>query len=59
MEHSRFTPAYVVDEKLKMKPFKVGLNPGIKKKMSVRHYTLYKDMYDTEVNVKRAMFVLE
>jgi len=39
MELSFFAPAYVVDEKLKMNGFKVELNPGIKEKMSIRHYT--------------------
>jgi len=36
-----------------MNLFEVGLNPGLKERMSVRHYTLYEDMYDTVVNVER------
>ena len=52
MELSRFAPTYVADEKLKMNQFKAGLNPGIKEKMSIRHYTLYEDMYDAAVNVE-------
>ena len=38
-----------------MNHFEVGLNPGLKEKMLIRHYTSYKDMYDTAVNVERAM----
>ena len=42
------------DEKLRMNRFEAGLNPRLKEKMSVRHYTLYEDIYDTMVNVERA-----
>ena len=52
IEISRFYPAYVADEKLKMNRFEVGLNPGIKEKMSVWHYNSYENMYDTAVNVE-------
>ena len=54
MESSRFTAAYVANEKLKMKWFEAGLNPGIKEKMLVWQYTSYEDLYDTAVNVERA-----
>ena len=54
-ELSCFTPAYVADEKLRMNHFEVRLNPSLKERMLVRHYTSYEDMYDTTVNVERAM----
>ena len=53
-ELSRFFPAYVANERLKMNQFRAGLNPGLKEKMAVRHYTLYEDMYDITVNVEKA-----
>ena len=55
MELFRFSPAFVADEKLKMNRFKAGLNPDIKGRMSVCQYTSYVDLYDTAVNVERAM----
>jgi len=54
MELSRFAPTFVADERLKINRFEFGLNP-IKKRMSVRQYTSYVGLYDTAVNVKRAM----
>ena len=39
MELSRFIPAFVADERLKMNRFKARLNPNIKERMSVRQYT--------------------
>jgi len=35
MELSRFVPAIVTDERLKMNRFEAGLNPTIKERMSV------------------------
>ena len=35
--------------------FKVELNPNIKEGMSVCQYISYEDLYDTAVNVDRAM----
>jgi len=35
MELSRFAPAFVADERLKMNRFEAGLNPTIKERMSV------------------------
>jgi len=35
MELSRFTLAFVADEKLKMNHFEAGLNPNIKERMFV------------------------
>ena len=55
MELSRFAPAFVADERLKMNWFEVGLNPTIKERMSIRQYTSYIDLYDTTVNVERVM----
>ena len=55
IELSRFTPAFVADEKLKMNRFEVGLNPNLKERMSVRHYVSYEDLYDTSMNVEREM----
>jgi len=55
MEISRFAPAYVVSEKLRMNRFEVGVNPNLKEQTSVRHYNSYEDMYDTPINVERAM----
>ena len=55
MELSRFALAFVTDESLKMNRFKAGLNPTIKERMSVRQYTSYVDLYDTAINVERAM----
>jgi len=53
MELSRFAPAFVADEKLKMNCFEDRLNPGIKERMSVRQYTSYMDLYDNGVNLER------
>jgi len=55
MELSRFAPTFVADERLKMNRFEAGLNLTIKERMSVRQYTSYVDLYDTAVNVERAM----
>ena len=55
MELSRFAPAFVADERLKMNRFEAGLNPTIKERMSVRQYASYVDLYDTAVNVERVM----
>ena len=55
IELSHFAPTFLVDEKLKMNHFEVGLNPNIKERMSVPQYISYKDLCDTVVNVKRAM----
>ena len=35
IELSRFTPAFVADERLKMNQFEARLNPTIKERMSV------------------------
>ena len=55
MELSRYAPAFVINGKLKMNRFEAGLHPNIKEMMSVRQYTSYEDLYDTAVNMKRAM----
>jgi len=55
MELSRFAPAFVADERLKMNRFEARLNPTIKERMSVRQYASYIDVYDTTINVERAM----
>ena len=55
MELSRFASAFVADERLKMNRFKTWLNPTIKERMSVRQCASYVDLYDTAVNVERAM----
>ena len=55
MELSRFTLAFVVDERIKMNRFEVGLNPTIKERISVRQYTSHINLYDTAINVERAM----
>ena len=55
MELLRFAPAFVADERLKMNRFEAGLNPTIKERMSVCQYASYVDLYDTSVNVERAM----
>jgi len=51
----QFSSTYVANEKLKMNRFEAGLNPNLKKRMSVHQYTSYEDMYDTPVNVEREM----
>ena len=38
-----------------MSRFEAGLNPTIKERMSVCQYASYVDLYDTAVNVERAM----
>ena len=55
MELSHFSLAFVADEKLKMNHFEVWLNPNIKKSMPVHQYTFYMDLYDSTVNMERAM----
>ena len=55
MELSHFSPVFVADERLKMNRFEAGLNPTIKERMSVQQYVSYVDLYDTKVNVERAM----
>ena len=55
MDFTHFTPTYVIDEQLRMNRFKAGLNPDLKEPMSIRHYTLCKEMYDTIVNIERAI----
>ena len=52
-ELSRFAPAYVANQKLKMNCYETRLNPNLKERMSVHQYTSYKDMYDTTVNMER------
>ena len=54
-ELSHFAPAFVADERLKMNRFEARLNPGMKEIMSVHQYTSYVDLYNTAVNMKRAM----
>jgi len=55
MELLCITPAYVADKKLSMNRFEVGINLSLKERISVWHYTLYEDMYDTTVNMERVM----
>jgi len=55
MELSRFSPTFVADERLKMNRLEARLNPTIKERMSIRQYASYIDLYDTAVNVERAM----
>ena len=55
MELSRFAPAFVADERLKINRLEAGLNPTIKERMSVCQCISSMDLYDTEINVKRAM----
>jgi len=55
VELSGFSPTFIADERLKMNRFEAGLNPTIKERMSVRQYTSYVDLYDTTVNIERAM----
>jgi len=50
-----FAPAFMEDEKLKMNYFEVGLNPNLKERMSVHQYISCEDIYDTVVNVEKAM----
>jgi len=38
IELSRFNPAFIADERLKMNRFQAGLNSAIKERMSVRQY---------------------
>jgi len=52
---SRFSLAFVVDEKLKMNHFEAGLNLNLKERMSVCQYICYEDLYDTTINVERAI----
>ena len=55
MELSRFSLPFIADEKLKMNRFETRLNPATKERMSVHQYTSYVDLYDTVVNVEKAM----
>ena len=55
MELSRFAPAFIADKALKMNRLEAGLNPTIKERKSVRQYASYVDLYDTAINVERAM----
>ena len=55
MELSRFAPAFIADERLKKNWFEARLNPNIKERMLVHHYTSYIDLYNTAINVERAM----
>jgi len=54
IELSRFALAYIADKKFRMNWFEAGLNQRLKEKMSVRHYILYKHMYNTAINVEKA-----
>jgi len=38
-----------------MNRFEDGLNPTIRERMWVRQYTSYIDLYDTTINVEKAM----
>ena len=38
-----------------MDRFEARLNPTIKERMSIRQYTSYVDLYDTAINVERAL----
>ena len=51
IELYRFASTYVAYENLKMNHFEVGLNPNKKE----CQYTSYEDMYDTAINIERAM----
>ena len=55
MELTRYAPALVANEKLKMNSFEAGLHPNIKDRMFVRKYASYEDLYDTAVNVEQVM----
>jgi len=55
MELYDFALAFVADVKLKINCFKAGLNPNIKKRMSMRQYTSYVDLCDTAANMERAI----
>jgi len=55
MELLRFVPAHMAYEKLRMNRFQAGLNPSLKERMSVQHYTSYEDMCDATINLERAM----
>ena len=55
MELSRFAPAFLADERLKMKRSEAELNPTINERMLVWQYTSYVDLYNTAVNVEWAM----
>jgi len=55
IELFRFSPTFVADERLKMNQFESGFNSTIKKRMSVRQYKSYVDLYDTAISVERAM----
>ena len=54
-ELSHFGLTLVVDERLKMNRFEVGIKPTITERMSVHQYTFYVDLYNTAANVERAM----
>ena len=55
MELYRFTPAFGADERLKMNRSETGLNPNIKERMLEHQYTSYVDLYNTAVNIERAI----
>ena len=55
MKLSRFAPVFVANERLKMNQFEAGMNPTIKERMFVHQYVSYVDLYDTAVNIERAM----
>ena len=55
MELSYFAPDFVANEMLKMNRFKARLNLDIKKRMSMCQYASYVDLYNTTVNMERAM----
>jgi len=48
LEFSRYAPAFVADERLKMNHFSAGLK-------SVRQYASYVHLYNTVVKVERVM----
>jgi len=54
IELSRFSPAYVVNETLKMNRFRSGLNHKLKVSMSVCTCSFYQEICDTAINVERA-----
>ena len=55
MRLSHLAPTFVDDKKPKMNCFEVGLNSNIKERIFMRQYIFYMDLYDTTVNVERAM----
>jgi len=55
LDLSQFAPTFTVDKRLKMNRFEAEVNPTIKEQMSVRQYTSYVDLYNSAVNIERAM----